>query len=168
MRYHEPTKTRFRKLTLSSSLRDLLRSSPPTAKNPTARSSSRKNDVCLVPSITRGRPSGAMAVTNTFAVAVNDNVAGSTSPSSETFADLHLENPVPVLVRATDGESGDKRKSRVKLSTVVQPEEMDSFFTRYAEVCKAGMTGLKKRDRSKRKKDKAKKKKAGADAEKKS
>lgn len=51
---------------------------------------------------------------------------------------------------------------------------MEGFFARYADVCKAGMTGLKKRDRTKRKKDRAKKKKttttttaAGGDGEKK-
>lgn len=35
---------------------------------------------------------------------------------------------------------------------MVQPDELDGFYARYAEVCKAGMTALKKRDRSKRKK----------------
>jgi signal recognition particle subunit SRP14 len=40
----------------------------------------------------------------------------------------------------------------------VQPEDLDAFFARYAEVCRAGMDALKKRDRSKgkrRKKNKA-------------
>jgi len=33
----------------------------------------------------------------------------------------------------------------------VQPDELEVFFTRYAEVCKEGMArGLKKRDRKKR------------------
>ena len=54
--------------------------------------------------------------------------------------------------------------SKVKISTVVQPDEIEGFFTRYADVCKAGMSGLKKRDRTKRKKDRAKKKKTGAGA----
>jgi len=34
---------------------------------------------------------------------------------------------------------------------VVQADELEGFFTRYAEVCKGGMAGLKKRDRSGRK-----------------
>lgn len=46
----------------------------------------------------------------------------------------------------------------MKLSTVVAPEELEAFYARYAEVCKAGMTGLKKRDR---KRGKAKGKGAG-------
>ncbi|KAL3442548.1 signal recognition particle 14kD protein-domain-containing protein [Aspergillus insuetus] len=71
--------------------------------------------------------------------------------------------PPSILVRATDGNtnasnpktSTDKKKkskeSKVKLSTVVQSEELETFYARYAEVCKAGMTGLKKRDRKQKK-----------------
>lgn len=40
------------------------------------------------------------------------------------------------------------------MSTVVQPDDLEGFFARYADVCKAGMGALKKRDRSKRKKAK--------------
>ncbi len=88
--------------------------------------------------------------------------------------DLHPPRPLPVLIRATDGNSRPKSKSadgqwqkrkgkreRVKLSTVVEADALPAFFERYADVCKAGMTTLKPRDRSKRK-GKAKKKKAGA------
>jgi signal recognition particle subunit SRP14 len=49
----------------------------------------------------------------------------------------------------------------VKLSTIVDVGALDAFYARYADVCKAGMTALKPRDRSK-KKAKAKKKKGGA------
>lgn len=35
----------------------------------------------------------------------------------------------------------------MKISTVVAVEDLEGFYGRYAEVCKAGMTGLKKRDR---------------------
>ncbi|PSK56772.1 hypothetical protein B9Z65_6396 [Elsinoe australis] len=72
--------------------------------------------------------------------------------------DTHPPNPLPILIRATDGKSlvdkasKKKNKDKVKLSTMVQPDELDGFYARYAEVCKAGMTALKKRDRSKRKK----------------
>ncbi|EON65471.1 hypothetical protein W97_04709 [Coniosporium apollinis CBS 100218] len=81
--------------------------------------------------------------------------------------DLHPENPLPVIVRATNGKSKEKRAGKVKLSTVVQPDALETFYARYAEVCKAGMQALKKRDRSKRKKDKAKKRKTGGEGEKK-
>ena len=53
----------------------------------------------------------------------------------------------------------------MKFSTVVQAEELEKFFARYAEVCKGGMAGVKKRDRSGRKK--GKKKGKGGEAEKK-
>jgi len=67
-----------------------------------------------------------------------------------------------LIIRATDGESQDKdrkkNKNKVKLSTVVKPDELEGFYTRYADICKAGMQALKKRDRSKRKKAKKGKK----------
>ena len=85
--------------------------------------------------------------------------------------DLHPPSPLPLIVRATDGKSTKKdmktKKDKIKLSTIVQPEGIDAFFARYAEVCKAGMQSLRKRDRSKRKKDKGKKKKGGVGEEKK-
>ncbi|OQD77332.1 hypothetical protein PENDEC_c003G03554 [Penicillium decumbens] len=71
-----------------------------------------------------------------------------------------------ILIRASNGNTDAKRPknkdgkiaktkaskaSKVKFSTVVAADELEAFYTRYAEVCKAGMTGLKKRDRSKRK-----------------
>ncbi|KAJ0416796.1 signal recognition particle, SRP9/SRP14 subunit [Aspergillus carlsbadensis] len=71
-------------------------------------------------------------------------------------------SPPSILIRATDGNTNapnpktptdkqNSKESRVKLSTVVQPEELEMFYARYAEVCKAGMTGLKKRDRKQKK-----------------
>ncbi|KAG6357904.1 hypothetical protein INS49_013787 [Diaporthe citri] len=69
----------------------------------------------------------------------------------------------PVIVRATNGKSGDDRKAgrRVKLATVVQSGDLDAFYARYAEICKAGMLALKPRIRTKRK-AKSKKKKTTA------
>ncbi|GFF32465.1 signal recognition particle subunit srp14 [Aspergillus udagawae] len=68
----------------------------------------------------------------------------------------------PILIRATDGKTNAPnpktakdqnqkaaKTSKIKLSTVVAQEDLETFFARYAEVCKAGMTGLKKRDRKK-------------------
>ncbi|KAL4751626.1 signal recognition particle, SRP14 subunit [Aspergillus terricola var. indicus] len=78
------------------------------------------------------------------------------------------ETQPSILIRASDGNTNgpspkthpnikDKKTkdTKVKISTVVQPGELEAFYARYAEVCKAGMTGLKKRDR-KLKKAKAK------------
>ncbi|KLU84566.1 hypothetical protein MAPG_03607 [Magnaporthiopsis poae ATCC 64411] len=83
---------------------------------------------------------------------------------AQPLADLSPAKPLPVLIRATDGKTGDKgskRAQRVKLSTVVDPDGLDAFYARYAEVCKAGMVALKPRDKSK-KKAKAKKRKGAA------
>ena len=44
----------------------------------------------------------------------------------------------------------------MKLSTVVEAEDIPVFYERYAEVCRQGMAGMKKRDRSGRKKGKKK------------
>ncbi|KKA29282.1 hypothetical protein TD95_002507 [Thielaviopsis punctulata] len=75
--------------------------------------------------------------------------------------DLNLAKPLPVIVRATNGKSKSKRKEKIKLSTIVQPGELEKFYLRYADICKTGMVALKPRDRSK-KKAKAKKKKSAA------
>jgi signal recognition particle subunit SRP14 len=69
----------------------------------------------------------------------------------------------PVIVRATNGKSGEDRKAgqRVKLATVVRSGDLDAFYARYADICKAGMLALKPRVRTKRK-AKSKKKKTTA------
>ncbi|OTA98574.1 hypothetical protein M426DRAFT_325873 [Hypoxylon sp. CI-4A] len=79
------------------------------------------------------------------------------------FPDLHPPKPVPVLIRATNAKGKARREDKIKLSTVVEPDSLPTFFEKYAEVCKLGMTTLKPRDRSKRK-GKAKKKKGAAAA----
>jgi len=38
----------------------------------------------------------------------------------------------------------------------VAPDELEAFYIRYAELCKAGMVRMKKRDRSAKKKGKGK------------
>ena len=100
---------------------------------------------------------------------VTFDIDGAPSPpakvADDPLWDLNPPHPLPLIVRATDGGSTKKdRKTKnpdkVKLSTIVQPDDIEGFFARYADVCKAGMQSLKKRDRSKRKKDKGKKKKA--------
>ncbi|ROW15727.1 hypothetical protein VPNG_02028 [Cytospora leucostoma] len=75
------------------------------------------------------------------------------------------ETSYPIIVRATNGKSGDDRKAgkKVKLSTVVQSDALDAFYVRYAEICKAGMLALKPRVRTKRK-TKGKKKRTTAAA----
>jgi signal recognition particle subunit SRP14 len=68
---------------------------------------------------------------------------------------------MPILIRATNGKSKERRTKKVKFSTVVDSGALDAFYARYAEVCKAGMAALKPRDRKKKAKTK-KKKAAGA------
>ncbi|KAH6844872.1 signal recognition particle 14kD protein [Chaetomium sp. MPI-CAGE-AT-0009] len=82
---------------------------------------------------------------------------------SDPLADLHPAHPLPLLIRATNGKGKADRAGKVKLSTVVEPDALEGFYARYAEVCKAGMSALKPRDRTKRK-AKAKKRKGGAAA----
>lgn len=98
--------------------------------------------------------------------AVTHDLSGGSSDTPMKVADdplwdLNPPSPLPIVVRATDGnsQSKDRKKSnKVKLSTIVQPDDLDAFYTRYADMCKAGMQSLKKRDRSKRKKAKKGKK----------
>ncbi|KAI8670772.1 Signal recognition particle subunit SRP14 [Fusarium keratoplasticum] len=79
----------------------------------------------------------------------------------EPSPDLHPGKPLPLIIRATNAKGKKERAKKIKLTTVVNPEDLEAFYVRYADVCKAGMTALKPRDRSK-KKAKAKKKKAAA------
>ncbi|KAH6890978.1 signal recognition particle, SRP9/SRP14 subunit [Thelonectria olida] len=81
--------------------------------------------------------------------------------SSVEKADLPPSKTLPIIIRASNGRGKKDRTNKIKLSTVVQPDHLEGFYARYADVCKAGMTALKPRDRSK-KKAKAKKKKATA------
>lgn len=78
--------------------------------------------------------------------------------ADDPFPDLHPSEPQPILIRATNAKSKKNRSEKIKLATVVKPDELEGFYTRYADICKTGMTALKPRDRSK-KKAKAKKKK---------
>ncbi|KAK6533089.1 hypothetical protein TWF281_007248 [Arthrobotrys megalospora] len=85
-----------------------------------------------------------------------------TSPSTDptTAAATDETEPLPILIRATNGKSNDPRHDgkHIKLSTVVEADQLEAFFTRYAEVCKQGLTGLKKKVRKNKKSKKAKKK----------
>ena len=67
-------------------------------------------------------------------------------------------NSTQILIRATNGKSKPHRKQgeKVKMSTVVEAAELVGFYARYAEVCKKGMEGLRKRDKKKAKKRKGK------------
>ncbi|KAI9643420.1 hypothetical protein NHQ30_008039 [Ciborinia camelliae] len=63
------------------------------------------------------------------------------------FPDLSRDAPMPLLIRATNSKGKPNRAEKIKLSTIVQPDQLEAFFARYAEICKGGMSALKKRDR---------------------
>ncbi|KAI9735990.1 MAG: hypothetical protein M1834_001456 [Cirrosporium novae-zelandiae] len=99
-------------------------------------------------------------------------ILSSTSTAAQTADPSEPPQNIPVLIRATTEAPKANTtftptptqpfppkslKDKTKLSTIVQPEDLDTFFLKYAEICKGGMQqGLKKRDRKKR--DKKKKK----------
>ncbi|KAL1958533.1 hypothetical protein VTO42DRAFT_4397 [Malbranchea cinnamomea] len=86
----------------------------------------------------------------------------STEPTSSNSSDspaLSSPSPPSILIRATNGKH---KSAKTKISTVVAPGDLERFYVRYAEVCKGGMVGLKKRDRSAKKKAKGKKEKKSA------
>ncbi|PGG95644.1 hypothetical protein AJ79_09935 [Helicocarpus griseus UAMH5409] len=80
----------------------------------------------------------------------------SDTPASTDTTTTAPTVPSPVLIRATNGQH---KAAKVKASTIVQPGDIEGFFLRYAEICKGGMVGMKKRDRSGKKKGKGKGKK---------
>lgn len=54
----------------------------------------------------------------------------------------------PVLIRFTLGDT------KSKISTVVEPENLDKFWNQYAHIIKNGFVGLKKKEKKKAKKSK--------------
>ncbi|KAK3951554.1 signal recognition particle, SRP9/SRP14 subunit [Pseudoneurospora amorphoporcata] len=82
----------------------------------------------------------------------------SQSTETDLLTDLCPSTPLPVLIRATNAKGKDRRKEKVKLSTIIEPADLEAFYGRYADVCKKGMGALKPRDRTKRKKQSRKKK----------
>lgn len=83
--------------------------------------------------------------------------------STALFPDLAPSRPFPIIIHATNGKNQKTNKAKkIKLSTIVESDALEGFYAKYADVCKTGMSNLKKRDRSKAKeKLKAKKKKQG-------
>ncbi|OQU95019.1 hypothetical protein CLAIMM_01288 [Cladophialophora immunda] len=89
----------------------------------------------------------------------------SSSPSSPQVL-IRASNGLskPHRLAAKKSKASDATKEKVRFATVVETSELEAFYTKYAETCKKGMEGLRKRDKKKAKeKAKAKKKgKAGA------
>ena len=123
-----------------------------------ARFSWNKSEVEYFPTL-RATPTEHAAVTYSTELSQSSSHSLGTKVLEGPFADLHPASPLPIIMRATNGNSKDKGREKIKLSTVVEPQALEAFYARYAEVCKTGMQGLRKRDRSGRKKAKAKKRK---------
>lgn len=56
---------------------------------------------------------------------------------------------------AAQQDQQNKRKRKIKISTLVPASQLAEFSSSYASVMKVGMTALKKKERQKRKKKKA-------------
>jgi signal recognition particle subunit SRP14 len=98
-------------------------------------------------------------------------------PLSSESDSSEATSPAQILIRATNGTSKPQKsyaaaksksksanaRPRIKFATVVDAGELESFYAKYAEVCKKGMEGLRKRDKKKAK-AKAKKKGKGGGA----
>ncbi|ODQ65226.1 signal recognition particle, SRP9/SRP14 subunit [Nadsonia fulvescens var. elongata DSM 6958] len=81
-----------------------------------------------------------------------------TSTKSDDLSDLNpSDSPFALLFRATNGK-GDK-SLKIKISTIVDSDQLEEFWLKYTDVVKGGMTGLRKKDKKKQK-QKAKKSKS--------
>jgi signal recognition particle subunit SRP14 len=97
---------------------------------------------------------------DTVEVTYGQDAALEQQPNDGTTPEARPDEPLPILIRATNGKSRERASAKIKLSTVVEADALGEFFAKYAEICKAGMPTLKPRDKSK-KKAKAKKRKTG-------
>ena len=104
-------------------------------------------------STTHAKAHGSIFLTQKTFAALSENDA--TADSSATAS--------TILIRASNGLSRPHRAedatAKIKLSTIVQAGDLEKFFSRYADVCKKGMEGLRKRDKKKKAKSKKKGKK---------
>lgn len=95
---------------------------------------------------------------------IDDEING-VEPFSDLSKDvkliLHKNQPnfkkYSILIRITDGNKD--KSSKIKLSTVVEPKDLDSFWNEYTNILKSGFIGLKKKPKSKKKSKKSSKKK---------
>lgn len=69
---------------------------------------------------------------------------------------LNNSKKYSILIRITDGNKDKNLK--IKLSTIVEPEKLDSFWNEYTNILKTGFIGLKKKSKSKKKSKKISKK----------
>lgn len=80
--------------------------------------------------------------------------------SNVNHIDTEFENTstYPILIRVSlNGKDIKDKKDKIKLSTVVETERLDQFWTEYVQVIKTGFVGLKKKEKKKSKKGKVSK-----------
>lgn len=71
-------------------------------------------------------------------------------PTTEFGTQQHF----PVLIRVS---MNGKNSKKTKLSTVIEVDRLDEFWSEYSQIIKSGFVGLKKKDKKKSKKNKVKK-----------
>ena len=62
----------------------------------------------------------------------------------------------PILVRISMNSTNnkDKKQEKLKISTVVETDQLSQFWQQYIRVLKGGFVGLKKKEKKKTKKSK--------------
>jgi len=108
--------------------------------------------------MTHSRAHGSVFLTQKPLASFLPHTGSSKAPLESTSTSTATASHI--LIRATTGKSKEHRKlgKKEKLSTVVAASDLPGFYAKYADVCKKGMEGLRKRDKKKakkRKKDKA-------------
>ncbi|ETI29331.1 hypothetical protein G647_01784 [Cladophialophora carrionii CBS 160.54] len=106
-----------------------------------------------------------------FAAADPDSASAAAADSAQIL--VRATNGVGRLQKSTAVSKASKPKAKsstpvaaadtkpkIRFATLVAMSDLESFYTRYADVCKKGMEGLRKRDKKKAK-ERAKAKKKG-------
>lgn len=86
-----------------------------------------------------------------------DEIENTHRPGPEDLSDLSPsieQKTYPLLFRVTNGKADKSVKE--KYTTVVAPEDLDTFWKNYAEAVKSGVAGLKKKDKKKKSSSKKK------------
>ncbi|KAK6455024.1 signal recognition particle, SRP9/SRP14 subunit [Scheffersomyces xylosifermentans] len=102
--------------------------------------------------LTQKRLSPALAIdadTNNTINDLSSNVKQTAIQNTTTY---------PILIRVSlNGKDRKDKKDKVKLSTVVETDRLDQFWTEYVHVIKTGFTGLKKKTKKSKKSGKVSK-----------
>lgn len=78
-------------------------------------------------------------------------------PAASTSSDAGAQKQYPCILKATNGKHANKKAKKVKISTLVQPKDTDSFTLAYGSMLKAHFS-LTMRKKAKKRKDKEREK----------